>query len=82
MQGLISAYILAKIETGREEEIFKRLKALSDVKRAAATFGVYDLVVEVEFEAIEDLDEFIFTKLRKISGITETVSVIVSKEIF
>lgn len=78
---MVMAYILAKIEAGREDEIFERIKALSDVRRAALTFGVYDMVIVVEFGRVEDLDEFLFAKLRKIPGIVETISMIVSKEI-
>jgi DNA-binding Lrp family transcriptional regulator len=78
---MVMAYILAKIEAGTEDEIFEKIKALSDVRRAAFTFGVYDLVIVVEFGRVEDLDEFLFAKLRKISGIVETISMIVSKEI-
>jgi DNA-binding Lrp family transcriptional regulator len=78
---MITAYILAKIETGKEEEIFRRIKGLSEVKKAAATFGTYDMVIETAFQNIESLDEFIFAKLRKIPGIAETVSIITSKVI-
>ncbi len=78
---MLMAYILAKIEAGREDEIFEKIKALSDVKRAEFTYGVYDVVVFVEFGRVEDLDEFLFAKLRKIQGITDTISMIVSREI-
>lgn len=78
---MATAYILAKMETGREEEIFSKLKQLTEVKKATATFGVYDIVMEVAFENVESLDEFIFTKLRKIAGITETVSMLTAKAI-
>jgi DNA-binding Lrp family transcriptional regulator len=81
MMRMVMSYILAKIEAGSEDEIFERVKALSEVKRAAFTFGVYDVVVVVEFGRVEDLDEFLFAKLRKIPGILETISMIVSKEI-
>lgn len=76
---MIAAYILAKIETEKEEEIFRRIRELSEVRKATATFGVYDLVIEVAFERIEDFDEFLFTKIRSIQGIKETVSMLGAK---
>jgi len=78
---MVTAYVLAKIEAGKEEEIFKRIRGLSEVKKAAATFGTYDMVIETTFENIEELDEFIFAKLRKIPGMKETISMITSKVI-
>ena len=73
VKKMIKAYILAKIQTGEEEAIFRSLKKLHEIKRAAATFRIYDLAIEVNPESIEKLDDFIFTKLRKIQGITETI---------
>jgi len=78
---MVIAYILAKIEAGKEDKILEGIRALPEVKRAAFTFGVYDVVVVVEFARVEGLDEFLFAKLRKIPGIVETISMIVSKEI-
>jgi DNA-binding Lrp family transcriptional regulator len=80
-KDMITAYILAKLETGKEEEVFKHLKGLPEVKKAAATLGTYDMVIETSFETMEELDEFIFMKLRRIVGIVETVSMITSKAI-
>ncbi|MEM2102143.1 MAG: Lrp/AsnC ligand binding domain-containing protein [Candidatus Bathyarchaeia archaeon] len=72
---------MTKLESGKEKAVFDKVKMLSGVKRAVATFGVYDMILEVSFESVEDLDEFIFVKLRKIPGITDTMSIIISKTI-
>jgi DNA-binding Lrp family transcriptional regulator len=37
---------------------------------------MYDLHVEVAFERMDDLDGFIFNKIRRIPGIKETVTLI------
>ena len=76
-----TAYVLVKIDTGREEEIFKKIKGFPEVKKANVTFGMCDIVIETAFENIEDLDNFLFSKLRKIPGVTETTSIISSKTI-
>jgi len=78
---LVLAYILAKIEAGKDKEVFYEIKKLKGVRRASATYGIYDLIIEVESKNIEDLDEFVFDKLRKMSGVKETVTVIASKTI-
>ena len=41
------------------------------------TYGIYDLHVEIKFDTMEELDEFIFEKIRKVSGIKETVTLVV-----
>ena len=78
---LVSAYVLAKIEAGKDREVLKQLKTIPGVKKASATYGTYDLCIEVRFESIEELDEFVFDKLRKTPKIRETVTVICSETI-
>ncbi len=73
------AYILAKVEAGKDRDVIYEIKKLREIKKAHATYGTYDLVLEVEFKAIEELDEFVFDKIRKMPGVKETVTVIASK---
>ncbi len=76
---MVLAYVLAKIEAGKDREVFHEVKKLKEVQRASATYGVYDLLIEIEFKNIEDLDSFVFDKLRKMPGVKETVTVIASQ---
>jgi len=76
---LVSAYVLAKVEAGKDREVLKEIKKIDGVKKASATYGTYDLCIEVSFESIEELDEFVFDELRKISQIKETVTAICSE---
>ncbi len=70
------AYVLAKVEAGKDAQVIEEAKQIPGVRKATATYGVYDLHVEVEFDTMEELDKFIFDKIRKISGIRETVTLI------
>lgn len=73
------AYILAKVEAGKDRDIVYEIKKLKEIKKAHATYGTYDLLIEVEFKDIDGLDEFVFDKIRKMPGVKETVTVIASK---
>jgi DNA-binding Lrp family transcriptional regulator len=42
---------------------------------------MYDLHVEVSFETMEALDNFVFDEIRRVAGIKETVTLIVPKVI-
>ena len=78
---LVSAYVLAKVEAGKERTVLKEIKTIHGVERATATYGTYDLVVEVNLESIQDLDRFVFDRLRKISHVRETTTVICSETV-
>jgi len=75
----VLAYILAKIEAGKDREVFEEIIKLEGVKRASMTYGIYDLHIEAQFDTVEELDAFVFEKVRRIPGVTETVTMIASR---
>lgn len=78
---MVSAYIMMKMQVGMDDQVISEIKKLEQVKEADATYGSYDLVIKVSFKTIEDLDRFIFEKIRRIKGINETSSMIVAKPV-
>ncbi len=78
---MVLAYVLVRVEAGKSEEVAEKIKGMAEVKRANFTYGIYDIITEVDLESLERLDEFVFTKLRRILGVNETVTMIASKRI-
>lgn len=76
---MIVAYILAKVEAGKDKQVLTETSKIPGVKQVVPTYGVYDLHVEVCFDQMEELDRFIFDKIRKIPGIQETVTLVAFK---
>ena len=73
------AFILAKVESGKDREVLREIKKLKEAKRAYPTYGIYDLIVEVQFDTSKELDSFVFDKIRRINGIRETATLICSE---
>ena len=78
---MISAYILAQVEAGKDEEVLKETKKIHGVRQAVSTFGTYDLHIEVAFDSMEELDKFVFDEIRVLDGIMETVTLIASEPV-
>jgi DNA-binding Lrp family transcriptional regulator len=76
---LIVAYVLARVETGKDKEALEKVKHMPGVKQASLTYGIYDLHVEVSFDTMEELDKFVFDGIRKVHGIKETVTLVVPR---
>ncbi len=76
---MVLAYILARVEAGKDQDVFEEVKKMSGVKQTSLTYGTYDLHVEVSFDNMEDLDKFIFDGIRKVQGVKETVTLVVPK---
>jgi DNA-binding Lrp family transcriptional regulator len=75
-----TAYILANCILGSEERIIKEIAELPEVKEVRGTYGVHDIFVKVKSDTIESLNHTITVKIRRISGITSTVTMIAIEE--
>jgi DNA-binding Lrp family transcriptional regulator len=79
VSALTVAYVLAKVEAGKDQEVLAETKKMPGVRQAIPTYGIYDLHVEVAFDSMDELDRFIFDKIRRLPGIKETVTLIAFK---
>jgi DNA-binding Lrp family transcriptional regulator len=75
---MVKAYVMARVDAGKDKEILEKIKMLNGVEDAHATYGIYDLIIQVYFRSIEALDKFVFNDLRKISSVKETVTLVCS----
>jgi DNA-binding Lrp family transcriptional regulator len=71
------ALVLMNAELGHETNLVNELKKTPNVTEVYAVYGVYDVIVKVEAESMEKLREAIATKLRRISGIKSTLTMII-----
>ena len=75
---MIQAYILAKVEGGKERALRDQLKNSLSVKELTFVHGEYDMILRVEAADLEALDRFLFGELRQASGVKETMTLIVA----
>jgi DNA-binding Lrp family transcriptional regulator len=75
-----TAYILVNCTLGSEENIISEIAKLSDVKEVRGTYGVHDIFVKVKSDNTETMNHVITNKIRKIPGITSTVTLVVIEE--
>lgn len=75
-----TAYILVNCTLGSEEKIINEIAKLSDVKEVRGTYGVHDIFVKVKSENTESMNHAITNKIRKVPGITSTVTLVVIEE--
>ena len=73
---VVSAYTLIRTEHSKRGELVNKIKRLKFVKEVASVYGEYDIVVKTETDSIEELTLFIYHKLRKISGLATTTTMI------
>tara|TARA_B110001454_G_scaffold162729_1_gene152269 strand:+ start:194 stop:433 length:240 start_codon:yes stop_codon:yes gene_type:complete len=71
---LATAYVLINCELGSEQAVISELKSIDGVVEVHGTFGAYDILAKVESSLVETLRETITWKIRKISKIRSTLT--------
>jgi len=71
------ALVLMNAELGHETTLVNELKKTPNVTEVYAVYGVYDVIVKVEAESMERLREAIATKLRRLTGVKSTLTMII-----
>ena len=73
---MTTAYVLINCDTGSEESVIDDLKSIIGVKNVSVVFGAYDIVAEVQTQTVDKLRETITIKIRKISGVRSTLTLL------
>ena len=73
---MIVSYTLARVLPAQDKAVYEELKALDVVKKVVLAYGVYDMMITIETDNIEELEHIIFNKIRKIEGIVSTTTLI------
>jgi DNA-binding Lrp family transcriptional regulator len=74
------AFVLLNADLGSESTIATEMKTLEGVKEAYTVYGVYDIMLKVEADSMDNLKEFISTKIRKAKGVKSTFTMLIMDE--
>lgn len=75
MSGVI-AYLLCMCKKNSEHEVVRRLIKMGCVEEAYITYGEIDIIAKVLCDTMQDLDNIVINKVRKIPGIESTRTLI------
>jgi len=68
------AYVLVSCDLGFDAEIVDEIKQIDDVKEVRGVFGAYDIIVKLESANVENLRDIITWKIRKLSRVRSTLT--------
>ena len=71
------AFVLINTELGQETDVLNRLKELNEVKEAHLVYGVYDIIVRVETDTMQELKDVVSWKIRRLDKVRSTLTMIV-----
>jgi hypothetical protein len=61
---------------GKEEEVIKYISQIPQVIEVRGTYGVHDIFVKIKTESVDEMNYTITSYIRKINGITSTVTLV------
>jgi DNA-binding Lrp family transcriptional regulator len=76
----VLAYILFKVNSGTEREVCQKLVGFDEIIQADIVFGEYDVLAKIETEDLAMLEEFVSQKVRNVSNVLVTSTMIISRE--
>jgi DNA-binding Lrp family transcriptional regulator len=75
-----SAFLLVNIEFSIGDEIMTKLRNMPEVVNVYRVQGMYDIIAKVGLDSEEDLKELVSERIRKIEGITGTVTIMIVQD--
>jgi DNA-binding Lrp family transcriptional regulator len=73
---MVKSFTLVRVKPHRDKDVYGRITQFHEVKGVNVTYGEYDLIVEIDVSSLNELDSFIFNKLRAIEGVESTTTLI------
>ena len=73
---MITSYTLVRVFPASDKDVYLSIRDYNEVKDVILTYGEYDLILKVESDSLEDLDNFIFNKLRTTQGVAATTTLL------
>ncbi len=71
---MTTAYVLINCDLGFDTEIIDEIKQLEEVKEAHGIFGVYDIIIKLESDNVDNLRDIITWKIRKLKRVRSTLA--------
>lgn len=70
------AYILLNVDYKKQKNIIEQAKKLSTVKSVKTTYGIYDILIVLESNSMQEIKQTIDVDLHNIDGINNLTSLI------
>jgi DNA-binding Lrp family transcriptional regulator len=73
---LVVAYVLITTATGQESHVLEEMKRFIEFTEVHQLFGQYDMIARIESKDYDDLCDVVLTKIRTITGVNGTRTLI------
>jgi len=75
-----TAFVLIAAEAGSEAEVLRDLRQIEGVEEAFTVDGVYDIIVRVKADTMNQLKEIVTWRIQKLNNVRTTLTMLVVEE--
>ncbi|HUS51226.1 MAG TPA: Lrp/AsnC ligand binding domain-containing protein [Candidatus Paceibacterota bacterium] len=77
---MAQAFVLFNVGSGSEDKVLAEAKKIKGVQEVYVSYGVYDLLVKIKADSMEELKELVTHKLRNIENVRSTLTLILTED--
>jgi DNA-binding Lrp family transcriptional regulator len=75
---MVSAVVLLNTDLKASDGVVDSLRSIKGVEEAHALYGVYDFLVKVKADSIDDLRAMTSKRIKKVAGVTSSITLMVT----
>jgi DNA-binding Lrp family transcriptional regulator len=77
---MTQAYILLNVEGGTEDNVLSQIKSIAGVEQSFVSYGVYDLIIKLKADTIQELKDIVTHKIRTIKQVQSSLTLLMIEE--
>jgi DNA-binding Lrp family transcriptional regulator len=77
---LPQAFVLFNVGSGSEDQVLNDTKKIEGVQEVYVSYGVYDLLVRIKADSMDELKELVTHRLRTINNVRSTLTLILTED--
>ncbi|MFB3042931.1 MAG: Lrp/AsnC ligand binding domain-containing protein [Nitrososphaerales archaeon] len=77
---MTTAFVLINAELGTEESLVANLKKIQNVEEVYIVYGVYDIVVKIVSDSLDNVKQTITSQIRRSDQVRSTLTMIVVED--
>jgi DNA-binding Lrp family transcriptional regulator len=74
---MVSAVVLVNTDLNSQDKVLESLKHISGVEQAHSLHGLYDFLVKIKAENIEEIRNITKSKIKKVDGVTSSLTLMI-----
>jgi DNA-binding Lrp family transcriptional regulator len=74
---MISAVVLINTDLDSQDKVLENLKRIGGVAEAHALHGVYDFLVKIKAESIDEISGITKFQIKKVAGVTGSLTLMI-----